>query len=291
VIRIPGSGGNEAVDTLRSGLVGALHTRYLVGDGLNLVAGVSQGFRAPNLDDLSAQGCSGQGYDVPNADLENEKSVTIEAGLKIDLFGVLTGSLFYYYTRLTDLVVRVPSVGTAECSVLRDGTPVMVERITRDNAPSAEIHGAELSARLALGPKWSLFAWAIWSRGQVTLDLGDGFEEPLERVAPLSGLAGVRYDFARRLGFAELGLRWADRQDRLSSADRRDRRICPGGAVGCRGTPGYAVVTLRGATRLHDYLQLSLAIENLTNESYRIHGSAIDGAGLSAILALEAAIR
>jgi len=291
-IRIPRSQVNDPIDTSRTGVVGALHARYLVGDGLNLVAGVSQGFRAPNVDDFSAQGCSGQGYDVPNPDLDNEKSVTAEAGVKLDLFGMLSGSLFYFYTYLDDLIVRVPAGGPqVPCGTLDNGRPDLADRVTRDNSQTGEIHGVEASVRLELGRRWSLFSWIAWSRGQVTLDLPGNFEEPLSRVPPLNGMAGVRYSFADQWGFAELGLRWADRQDRLATGDRSDRRICPDGPEGCRGTPGYAVVTLRGAARLHDYLRLTLAVENLTNETYRIHGSGVDGAGLSAVLGMEVDVR
>jgi outer membrane receptor protein involved in Fe transport len=293
--------GLDAVQSTRTGVVGSLHARYLVGDGLNLVAGVSQGYRAPNIDDLSAMGCSGQGYDVPNDELDSEKSVTAEAGVKFDLHGIFSGSLFYYYTYLHDQIVRMSSkldengtvVTQKQCGTSSTGAPVMVGVFARDNAKSGQIHGVELSLRLALGRHWSLFSWATWTRGEVTLDLDVpvDFSEPTSRIPPLNGMAGVRYSVGQGMGFAELGVRWAGRQDRLSTSDRGDRRICPDGPIGCDGTPPFAVVTLRGAARLSKCLRLTMAVENLTNETYRVHGSGVDGAGLSAILGMELVVQ
>jgi outer membrane receptor protein involved in Fe transport len=284
----------DEIQTTRTSFVGSFHARYLVGDGLNFVAGVSQGYRAPNVDDFSALGCSGQGYDVPQKDLASEKSITAEAGVKLDLFGMLTGSVFYYFTHLNDLIVRMPGTlmtsagptSRVQCGTAADGQPIMVGVYTRDNAETGQIHGVEASAQLSLG-HWALFSWVTWTRGEVTLDLPGSYSEPMSRIPPLNGLAGVRYDVSGGVGFAELAVRWADRQDRLSTSDRGDRRICPAGTTACDGTPGYAVLTLRGGARVHRFLRLTAALENLTNTTYRIHGSGIDGAGVSGILGME----
>jgi outer membrane receptor protein involved in Fe transport len=279
------------IDVTNTGVVGSLHGRYLLGDGLNLVAGLSQGFRAPNIDDYTAQGCSGQGYDVPNNDLRPEKSVSAEAGVKLDLFGLLTGSVFYYFTHLDDLIVRMPAALPEGISRQDLCGREQVNVLKRDNARTGSIHGVELSLRLALGRHWTLYSWAAWARGEVTLDLPGSFTEPLGRVPPINGMAGVRYDVADDIGFVELAVRWSTRQDRLSTTDYSDRRICPDGARGCDGTPGYAVVTLRGAARLHKYLRMTASVQNLTDETYRNHGSGIDGPGLSALLGMEVVVK
>ena len=39
------------------------------------------------------------------------------------------------------------------------------------------------------------------------------------------------------------------------------------------GTPGYTILTLRGGVPVTDNLTLSVAVENVTNKDYRIHGS------------------
>ncbi len=281
------------VETTHPGVVGSLHARYLVGDGLNIVAGVSQGFRAPNVDDYSATGCSGQGYDVPNSDLGSEKSITAEAGVKLDLFGLLRGSLFYHFTYLDDLIVRRPVtdaggvVQQQQCGTTAGGQPVMADVTRRDNADSGMIHGVELDLALDLGRRWSLFTWVAWARGEVKHVGTTGASEPLSRVPPVNGLAGVRINLPEVAGFAQLAVRWAARQDRISARDRKDLRICPNGPSGCDGTDPYGVLVLRSAARVARGVRLTFALENLTNATYRTHGSGIDGPGLSMVAGLE----
>ncbi len=279
----------DAFHTTHVGVAGSLHARYLVGDGLNIVAGVSQGFRAPNVDDYSATGCSGQGYDIPNEDLDAEKSVTAEAGVKMDLAGIVTGSFFYYFTYVDDVIVRQLQQGTGGTvtTMVCGGTPTPVLR--RVNASSGTIHGLELSLALNLGARWSLFSWLAWSLGDVSQEGKES--EPMSRTPPLNGMAGVRFAITEVKGFAELGLRWSAPQDRLNTRDLGDRRICPLGPANCEGTPGYAVLTLRGAAELVKPLRLTLAVENFTNQTYRVHGSGVDGAGVSAMVGMELVVK
>jgi outer membrane receptor protein involved in Fe transport len=298
-VRIPGqtaadpAAAQPAVGATRAGVVGSLHGRYLIGDGLNIVAGVSQGFREPNVDDYSALGCSGQGYDVPNTDLAPEQGLTAEAGVKLDLAGIVRGSLFYFFTYLHGLIVRVPVPSEPARPCGRDpviGGPVMLPVTRRENARQGTIHGLELSLRADLGSRWRAYTWAAWARGDATLDTPGAASEPLSRVPPVNGLVGLRFKIHEVRGFAELTLRWAGPQTRLSSGDLLDRRICPAGPVDCPGTPGYAVLTLRGAARVLEQLRVILSLENLTHASYRVHGSGLDGPGISAVVGLEGTV-
>ncbi|MEZ4467737.1 MAG: TonB-dependent receptor, partial [bacterium] len=47
---------------------------------LTLLLSVEQGFRPPNLDDVSGRQATGRGYQLENADLDPERAVTYEAG-------------------------------------------------------------------------------------------------------------------------------------------------------------------------------------------------------------------
>ena len=74
----------------------------------------------------------------------------------------------------------------------------------------------------------------------------------------------------------------AEKADRLSADDERDtQRIPPG------GTPGYAVLTLRGGTTVLEGLDLTLALENVADEDYRIHGSGVNEPGRNLVLQAE----
>ena len=74
----------------------------------------------------------------------------------------------------------------------------------------------------------------------------------------------------------------AGKADRLSTRDEGDtQRIPPG------GTPGYTVLTVRGEWQARPDLTVSAALENLTDEDYRVHGSGQNEPGLNAVVGLN----
>jgi outer membrane receptor protein involved in Fe transport len=270
-------------------VAGSLHGRYLLGEGLNLVAGVSQGYRAPNVDDLSALGCGELGYDLPSPGVKSEKSISAEAGVKLDVFGIVRASLFYFFTYLSDPITLVPEPGSAAGTVA--GAAACGGALRRGNADSGRVQGVEGSVALALGRRWEIFASGAWARGDLSHAGTSGGTEPLSRVPPAHGLGGVRYQTEDGKSVVELRVRWSAPGRRLGGLDQQDPGICPAGLAGCRGTDGYAVLTARGAFRLFRALRVFAALDNLTNASYRAYGSSFDGTGLSGVLGMELLVR
>jgi outer membrane receptor protein involved in Fe transport len=258
----------------------ALHARYLLGDGLNVVAGVVQGFLAPNLDDLAAAGCHERGYRQPSPRLAQEKSVTGELGVKLDLYGVLSATLFYGYTQLFDAILEVPLQSIWVTCGGASAVPVTV----LENGSGA-VHSVDASLQLEF-TRWKLHSWLSWARGDSKVE-GRG-ATALDRVPPLNGYAAGRYQFAWARSFLELALRWAAPQDQLGPADRLDPRLClsPGGS--CAGSQSYFYVSVRGGMELLRWLRLQLALENLTHERYRLHAAGVPAPGFSALLGVEA---
>jgi hemoglobin/transferrin/lactoferrin receptor protein len=75
---------------------------------------------------------------------------------------------------------------------------------------------------------------------------------------------------------------YAEEQDDLSTRDEGDtQRIPPG------GTPDYTVVTLRSHYQVTRHLGIALALENITDEDYRIHGSGINEPGRNLVMTLS----
>jgi hemoglobin/transferrin/lactoferrin receptor protein len=103
---------------------------------------------------------------------------------------------------------------------------------------------------------------------------GQLVKSPLSRQQPWRGVAGVRVEppGCRMWGQAEVV--WSDHADQLSLRDLTDtRRIPPG------GTPSWTVVNLRTGIKLSRRVRASLALENVFDEDYRIHGSGVNEPG------------
>ena len=262
-------------------LIGNLLLKVRLADNVRVLGSISQGFRAPNLDDLLAFGSSARAFDAPASRLSSERSIASDLGARVTSEH-LSAEAFGFYTALDDLIARRP--GSFGGMTMIDGRPVFV----RENADQGNLGGVELAARARLRPV-QLTAAALWTRGvQRTEDeAGQVVREPMSRIPPLSGHAALRFEPGWRGVYAEAGLTWAARQDRLSAEDRADPRICPAGPDGCTGTPGYAVVSLRAGAELDRRVRLAVVLENLGDALYRNHGSDLYAPGRSVMASLE----
>jgi iron complex outermembrane receptor protein/hemoglobin/transferrin/lactoferrin receptor protein len=242
-------------------------------DEVRLVGSVAEGFRAPLLDELTSVSTNvNEGIDVPNPDLSPETSRSYEVGLKAN-FNRLRGQAFVYWTDLEDLIAR-EQIRTIP-DPLDPGSTIAV--LQRRNIGQAEIHGFELAGEYLFTPQWSLYGNFWTTYGQNLTD-----DEPLSRIPPNQGIVGLRLRSARHRSWFELYTWIAQRQDRLSERDGRDSRIPDG------GTPGYATLNMRMGWEPWDRHRISLGIENIFNEAYRVHGSGVDGPGISGHVGYEA---
>ena len=104
-------------------------------------------------------------------------------------------------------------------------------------------------------------------------------EQWVSRLSPLRGSVAVRYDSPDERWWVEGRVIAADEADKLSEGDKEDtQRIPPG------GTPGYVVASLRGGWEVSEDVSLTLGLENLTDEDYRVHGSGVNGEGFGAVI-------
>lgn len=243
---------------------------------VRLFGGVSQGFRAPNLSDLTRLDIARSGeVETPVDDLDPERFIAGEVGLKVRAGGV-TGQAAYYRTWIDGMIVRTPTG-----RVLPDGPEV-----TKKNAGDGFVEGVDLAAEWRAHRDWTVRFAGAWMDGEV-----DGYptsaaqkeREYLSRIMPLTGHAALRWQPEGAGWWVEAAVSAAAKADRLSSSDRRDtQRIPPG------GTPGYVVGTLSGGLRLWGAAHLTLAVENVTDEDYRIHGSGVNAPGRNFVVAIDA---
>ncbi|HEX9956790.1 MAG TPA: TonB-dependent receptor, partial [Fibrella sp.] len=228
---------------------------------LRVVASVQSAFRAPNIDDLGTLGIVDFRYEVPNASLRPERSLNMEAGLKLRTQRV-SATLLAYNNRLTDFISRVRSGSDSI-----QGYPVYVKQ----NSAESFIRGLEAETEYEFLPNWLAYGNLTYTYGQnVTAN------EPFRRIPPLNGRLGLTYQSPAGWWIRGEWL-YAGAQTRLAAGDVADNRI------GKAGTPGWQVLNLNGGYRWKN-ITLSAEWQNITNEAYRTHGSGVDGVGSSAWL-------
>lgn len=271
----PAREGIEAAEFSHLGHVFLASAQYLFREDATVALTFSQGFRAPNLMESVLLGDTGKHFHVPNDDLIPEQSDTFEL-LARGRYGPLTIGCTGYVSLLHDLIEREPTTWNGQSEI---GGKDVAWNV---NGGDGLLWGAEGEIGLDLGGGFSLAANLTYTWGEENVP--DGPDEPLTRIPPLFGQLTFRYDTPLTLdwfGFAEMFLRAANDQDRLSPEDETDVRIPEG------GTPGWWTLNLRAGVTVYDHLRLGLAVENLLDEDYKFHGSGLFSPGTNAILSLE----
>lgn len=253
--------------------VGSVGAGVRLSDWLRVLVNLDQGFRAPNLDDLTSRQQTGPGFQLENAELNPERALSLETGFKITSPWI-EAAAFAFQSRITDMVARAPvqvdscPPGSAGCGA----SQTVFQLVNLED--EALIRGFDGVIRVILPKGFGLrttIAYA-WGEGPNPVDGGSPSRLPLSRVPPLNGAAEFTWR-SRKLGvFTGAGLRWARAQTRLALSDMSDVRIPIG------GTPGFAVLDVRAGYRWGRRALISMVFENVTNAAYRYHGSSVNGA-------------
>ncbi len=267
------------IDQSWTAVVGNAGVEWRPWSPISVLFNVEEGFRTPNLDDLSARQPTGRGFQLENADLRPERALTLEVGAKLEL-GWLEASGWVFHTDLIDVMERIAATCPASSLECRNSrAPVQLV-----NFEDARVQGVEGELIAKPGHGFDARATISWTEGIGDAPEGREGTRPLSRVPPFNGTAEVTWTHGGTGIYAGAGLRWAADQDQLSFGDEADARIPFG------GTPGYRVFDLRGGYRLPNSLLLAIVLENVTDTPYRIHGSSVNGAGRGLITNLEVSL-
>jgi hemoglobin/transferrin/lactoferrin receptor protein len=237
-----------------------------------LYGGVAQGFRAPNLSDLTRLDIARSGeLETAAPGLNPEEYVNFEIGARTQQ-EQFSASLTYFRTNIDDMIVRRPTGRTVNGAT----------EVTKANAGAGFVQGVELAGNYRIDDNWSLFGFLMWTEGEVDqypTSEPEVVREPLSRVVPWIGHGGVRYDSDSEKWWVELAGTAASKADKLNTGDRADtQRIPPG------GTPGYTFLTLRGGCKVSDNVTVTASLDNLLDEDWRSHGSGSNEPGFGGTL-------
>jgi hemoglobin/transferrin/lactoferrin receptor protein len=248
-----------------------------VPDRWRLYGGISQGFRAPNLSDLTRfDSARSNEFEIPSVDLDPERYTSYELGARyrndtLEIEGAC------YYTDIKDQIQRLLTGNVHE-----DGE----QEVTKANVGDGEIYGLELKASWFISSRWSAFGHYAWLDGKIDSAAQVGvapMDDYHSRMMPTNYRLGVRYQAANaHNSWLEFEMIRVEDADRLSLQDKSDtQRIPPG------GTPGYTLWHIRGGLDLNEHFNLNLVLENLLDENYRVHGSGQNETGRNFIVSID----
>lgn len=248
-------------------VVGNISGLYPLHPNWHLVSSFNTGYRNPNAQDLGRTGLIDQGFGLPSDSLASERTLTSEIGLKAKT-PHFSGSLMFYHTRFRDRTDWVPTSFNGQ-SVF-EGLPVYQQI----HVGQAYVRGIEAAIEVPVNPMLAVYGGLVYTQGKNLVN-----NEPLAEIPPLNGRLGLR--MRTKLGiWSNLEWRHASLQDRLAPLDIANPYI------GTNGTSGWNVVDLHiGYDFPWGYATIGL--KNLLDESYRIHGSALDAPGRLVLMSLQ----
>ncbi|QEL56628.1 TonB-dependent hemoglobin/transferrin/lactoferrin family receptor [Chromobacterium paludis] len=211
-------------------------------------AQLSSGFRAPPFDDANMAFVNrAYGYQViANPNLKSETSRGVELGLK-GKWERFDFGLTAYANRYRDFIEQ-QSLG------MQNG----LLTYQYQNIGRVDIKGAEARAGWRVAPGWQLNGSVAYARGE---NLDDN--TPLASIAPLSAVAGLRYDQASFGG--EALLRAAVRNTRVAAV-----ALSPASSAQTAGfeAPGYATLDLTAYWKPAKHTVLRAGVFNVFDRKF-----------------------
>ncbi|MDB4414192.1 TonB-dependent receptor [Akkermansiaceae bacterium] len=108
--------------------------------------------------------------------------------------------------------------------------------------------------------------------------------DTIRRLHPLTASAMLKWTHPSEDYWIAGQLTAATNQDNLSRLASSDTQRIPG-----NGTPSYLTASVYSGWNVSENITLNLALENLTDESYRIHGSGQNAVGRNVTISAKIA--
>lgn len=226
---------------------GNLGIKFKATSDLSLTANLANSFRGTDLFSKYHFTTVGQGFLVPNPDLNPEKGIFYEFGVKYDNSKIAAG-LNFYQNFLSDLFVQQ--------NITFDSTA----SVQWQNIGEATITGVEWNVNVKFGTLSHVFISGTYIKGE-----NDITGNPLPEIPALQNWIGVHFRDKQNKFFVQAEALLVGEQTNIAPNEIE--------------TPGYTVLNLKGGINLHNmfsklpHTKLILSITNIADESYRSHVS------------------
>jgi hemoglobin/transferrin/lactoferrin receptor protein len=250
-------------------MTGNLGMAYNGADGFRFAFGLSSGFRAPNVDDLTKVFDTKTGYVVvPNKDLKPEYTYNTELNVSKTTASYSIGASLFYTWFKNALVVDKFKWNNAS-AILYQG--VMSDVYASQNKAKAVVYGFNVNGSVNFTYNTTLAATYTYTKG--TYQNGT-IEMPLDHIPPTYGRVGLKHDvkkFSAELFTVFNG--WKRMKD--YNLNGEDNEIY----ATKDGMPAWQIWNVNTNYQLTKKLNFSFQIENIADLNYRYFASGISALG------------
>ncbi|MDB4286033.1 TonB-dependent receptor [bacterium] len=245
--------------------------------GTRIAMLASNGFRAPNVDDIGKTFDSNPGnVIVPNPNLKPEYTYNIEMTVSQVIADNLHLEISGWNTWYVDaLVVRNFRLGDSD-SIMYEGVRSQIQASV--NARKAVLRGVSASMQYKFWEHFRLTSSLTFTHGQ---DLSASV--PLDHIPPLFGKTALSYRAKGIEAEAYLMYNGWKNLDRYSPSGEDNFVFATPD-----GMPSWMTVNLKTSYAINDRLRINLGLENMMNSHYRLFASGISAPGRNLVVAIRA---
>lgn len=244
----------------------------------------SNGFRAPNIDDMGKVFESVPGYlVVPNPNLKPEKVYNMEFGTVKSFGSFLKLDATVYYTWLVDAMVRENFILNGDTTIRYLGNKSRIQAI--QNVTEINVYGFQAGVELYY-KGFGLRSYLSYQKGiEQTPDSLVYY--PLRHAAPTFGSTHLTYEYRNKFK-AEFYVVYNDKMDyndlalteRTNASYARDEE-------GRAYVLGWQTLNFKLAYFPNPFVAITAGIENITDLMYRPYASGINAPGRNIITSLR----
>lgn len=263
---------------------GSVGLKYTRDEKTAIHLNLSSGFRAPNIDDMGKVFDSAPGtVTVPNTDLKAEYAYNAEIGMVKILFEQLKIDAAIYYTLLDNSMVRREFTINGADSIIYDGNLSKVEAI--QNAANTTVYGIQFGLEWKPIKRITVSTDINYQKGEEELD--NGLVSASRHAPPTFGNARINYTYNRWMlevySLYSASIKYND----LPEEEKTKPELYAIDGNGNPWSPSWYTINFKSMYKVHDKLNLSFGIENISDQRYRYYSSGIAAAGRNYIISLD----
>lgn len=288
-----------------SSVTGNIGLAYHPSKSTSLKMGYANGFRVPNIDDLSKifeSNTAARQVVIPNPNIKPEYTHSIDLTFtqRIFSFAEIEGSFFY--TNLSNAIVKAPFQLNGLDSIDYNGITSKV--FANQNINKAQIIGASVSMNMRLNkqlllqgafntikgdfnvnPATTSIVYEQQADKTYTLVRKNVSSKPLDHIPPNYGRISLQYEGGKFDGELFMMFNGWKKLDRYNPDGEDNAQYATS-----MGTPAWQTMNFRIAYDIHPKLKIQFGLENILDINYRYFASGFSAPGRNAVISIRAKI-